>query len=59
MTKVLEIGDILEIGKARLVYKGDNKADVVRFYPVSNAWKVDKTDQTLTDEQIAYWLGKK
>jgi hypothetical protein len=67
MTKTLEIGDILPLGKGdmrRLVYVGGGHAKCETFFRVSG-WKVDDelypehADVTLTDKQIEIWLSKK
>jgi hypothetical protein len=72
MTKTLEIGDVLEIGDgaARLVYVGDEKADVERFIPersrtggLTNSgrgkWLLYQSAETLNEKQIAAWIAKK
>lgn len=69
----LEIGDELQIGPAaKLIYAGNNTADICRFIPersrtggLTNSgkgeWKVNEleTGKPLTEQQIAYWMAKK
>ena len=74
MTKTLEIGDILQLSDSkRMVYKGDNTAQMELFYPERSAtggltrsgngvWKSHETAtkiMPLNEQQIAFWLSKK
>ena len=75
MTKKLEIGDILPIRNktgvvvARLVYLGEGAVNAERLMQgttITGApdnskdwWRLDKTNQQLSEAQIAAWLAVK
>jgi hypothetical protein len=74
MAKALEIGDILPVHNkgivvARLIYLGNGLANAERLMQgrtetggVDNSkdwWRLDKSNQQLSEAQIAAWLAAK